>query len=331
VLPDHPAEDTQTITETLALARNTGDLEAGLRHFMAERPTQLDQYGHPTFRKELIRLLLAEERIEEARAVMPGADDPGPSDWHHVLFARALKKVGRNDEARAHWEACLAANPRHPEAVAALRRADAKPAESGTISVPSEIDPAAPLLPRMSEAERLMFRRALDGVENFLEFGAGGSTAVAANAGVKRIVSVESDKEWLDMLAKRPEIAALDYTPFFIDIGPTGNWGVPTDRSTAPKWPAYYQSVWKTLPWQPDIVLVDGRFRVACALASLLNCAPGTRILIHDFWNRRHYHVVLKYLATVERVDSLGMFRAKPDIDKNDLLADLAAHAEDPR
>eukprot|EP00922_Rhytidocystis_sp_ex-Travisia-forbesii_P017214 GHVS01025675.1.p1 GENE.GHVS01025675.1~~GHVS01025675.1.p1 ORF type:complete len:465 (+),score=75.40 GHVS01025675.1:68-1462(+) len=40
---------------------------------------------------------------------------------------------------------------------------------------------------------------------------------------------------------------------------------------------------------QPDIILVDGRYRVTCALMTLLYVHPLSVVLIHDFWNRPAY------------------------------------------
>lgn len=302
--------------------------EADLHNGMAQTPDLRDQYGDPTFRKELMRLLLAQGRWDEAEALVPEPGAPDAGSWHHILFARAHQKAGDKDAARTHWQAFLETHPGHAEAVAALNSATISRTPRPTL--PPGMDPKAPLLPRMTDPERDMFQRALEGVENFLEFGAGGSTTLAARAGVKRIASVESDVQWLDLLAQRPEIAAVDFTALHIDIGPTGAWGMPRDPASAPKWPAYHQAVWRKLAWQPDLVLVDGRFRVACALATILNCAPDTKIVIHDFWDRPQYHVVLRYLETLERTDTLGVFRAKPTLVMKDLVSDLLAHACNP-
>lgn len=291
--------------------------EIALREELAAHPEQLDQYGDPTFRKELVRLLLSQNRLDEATALIPADGGTGTPGWHHILFARALDKAGRKDAARTHWQAFLAARPHHPEAMQALAVAP----------VPV---PEGPMMPRMTGAELVTFQRVLKGVERFLEFGAGGSTALAARSGVTQIVSVESDRTWLDRLAGLPEMAGVAFTPFHVDIGPIGAWGMPTNPASAPKWPGYHQAVWKTLSWAPDLVLVDGRFRVACTLATVLNCRPGTPVVIHDFWDRPQYHGVLRYLDTVERVDTLGVFRIKEGIEIRELVADLLEYAGIP-
>ena len=65
---------------------------------------------------------------------------------------------------------------------------------------------------------------------------------------------------------------------------------------------------------QPDTVLVDGRFRVACFLASLIYLQPGAVILWDDYRGRDSYYVVESivkptrfhgYMAEFSRVDQL--------------------------
>lgn len=299
-----------------------------LRVGIERYPAELDEYQTPLFCKELVRLLLSGNRYNEAEEAVDAHGSYGAAGWHRILFARAYDRAGKRDAAYKQWRAFLSTHPGHPEAVAAL--GGIVSSRVSTPSPPPLADPAAPLPVRMTDPEREMFQGALQGVENFLEFGAGGSTALAAKSGVKCIVSVESDAGWLDLLATRGEIAAVDFTGLHIDIGPVGPWGMPSDLSTAPKWPRYHQEVWSKLPWQPDLVLVDGRFRVACSLAAVFNCSPDTRIVIHDFWNRPQYHLVLKYLDVLGRVETLGIFRAKRGFDLKDLVSDLIAHACDP-
>lgn len=329
VLKGKPArKETDGRPEALLLrdavsAAKRGDAEHAeklLRDGLERHPTHLDQYGDPMFRKELLRLFLSLGRLDEAEALVAVPDDVGRKGWHHILFARALTAAGEKEKARVHWTAFGTVHPGHPEVLAALRPAGA-PAPAPEV--------AAPLDPRMTPAERGVFEKWLSGVTFLLEFGAGGSTSLAARSGVSYIVSVESDVQWLDRLSRRPEMKGIRFVPFHVDIGPTGAWGTPTDPATARRWPGYYRAVWKKIERTPDLVLVDGRFRVACALTSLLHCAPETPIVIHDFWDRPQYHVVLKYLDCIEQADTIGVFRRKQDIDWQGLAIDLVEHVLD--
>lgn len=42
--------------------------------------------------------------------------------------------------------------------------------------------------------------------------------------------------------------------------------------------------------FSPDLVLIDGRFRVACLLTALLKAKAGTVILFDDYLNRRELY-----------------------------------------
>ena len=103
-----------------------------------------------------------------------------------------------------------------------------------------------------------------------------------------------------------------------VDIGKTKAWGFPVDESRKESWKSYPEIVHQ-LDGDWDTVLIDGRFRVACVVNVLLRVDPRCRILIHDFWNRNSYHVVLNYLDVVRSVDTLGVFRKRPKCRENEL------------
>lgn len=300
--------------------------EAELREAMERDGKALDAYGDPVYRKELLRLVLSQRRFEEAAKLMPCGDGPGRPGWHHILFARAFDDAARMEEAQEAWREVLRAFPGQPEAIAALARLERARAPAAQLEEPLE--------PRMSQSEQGLFATALHEARFLLEFGAGGSTSFAARLGVARIVSVESDRSWLDCLAVRPEIKAVDFTAYHVDIGPTGQWGTPVDPSRARGWPAYYRRVWADLAARndvPDVVLVDGRFRVACVLSSLLQIGPSTKLIVHDFWDRPHYHCVLAHLDCIGRADTLGVFVPRGDIDWRRVAEELIDHALDVR
>lgn len=179
--------------------------------------------------------------------------------------------------------------------------------------------------PHMSASEIALFERQLAGKASLLEFGCGGSTVTAARQ-VPRIVSVDSDPAWLAKVAGDPALAECDFTPFHADIGPVGEWGYPVDERRMRDWPRYHAAVWRGMRGSPDVVLVDGRFRVACILQSLIHCAPACPLLVHDFRDRLQYHVVLEHSDIVASADTLVVLRAKPAIDGKAVLHDLFDH-----
>ena len=78
-----------------------------------------------------------------------------------------------------------------------------------------------------------------------------------------------------------------------------------------------------------DVVLVDGRFRVAWALAAFRHLAPGGKLLVHDF-ERPEYHVLLRFYDMVQKVDTLALLTPKPTVDHDALRRALSDHKHDP-
>jgi hypothetical protein len=187
-----------------------------------------------------------------------------------------------------------------------------------------------PLLPRMSAPEVALLKRHLKGARSLLEFGCGGSTVLAAGLGIERIASVDSDPAWLEQVARHPKVRAIHFKGRYADIGPIGLWGKPRRSAYAHRWPAYSSAIWGELDAIPDVVLVDGRFRVACCLQALLHAGPKAKIIFHDFWDRPQYHTVLGYMECLGRADTLAVFKAKERVDWKALAQDLARHLLDP-
>ncbi len=190
------------------------------------------------------------------------------------------------------------------------------------------------LKPHMTDGEIELFSRHLRTAESIVEFGCGGSTKLAVDLGVSLIHSVESDPAWVKTLSVHPElvpsIASGKLHLHYADVGPVRKWGAPVDNQAAGRWNTYYTSVWKKVAGKPDLVLVDGRWRVACVARAIIEC-PGSTIVIHDFWPRRNYHVVLGFLDHLDTVDTMGVFRARNDIDWPALCRVSAQYATDIR
>lgn len=50
-----------------------------------------------------------------------------------------------------------------------------------------------------------------------------------------------------------------------------------------------------------DIILIDGRFRVSCALKSYNIIDLDTILVFDDFLNRKHYHIILEYFKIINK------------------------------
>jgi hypothetical protein len=80
-----------------------------------------------------------------------------------------------------------------------------------------------------------------------------------------------------------------------------------------------------------DVVLVDGRFRVAAALKTLWHIDGSSVVLVHDWPSRKEwYGRVLAYYDIVDSVDELVVLARKSDLDWAAAAADLAKYVKKP-
>ena len=162
----------------------------------------------------------------------------------------------------------------------------------------------------------------------YLEFGAGESTVYAAGLpNLQQVDCIESSKEYVaENLLPHPEVhnaLATGKLHFhFPDIGKTGDWGHPVDRKSEHLWPAYSKAIFSEKA-DYGLVFVDGRFRVACTLNAILKTPQECEIIIHDFWNRGQYHIVLLYLDVKESADTMASFTKKKSINLQKLHAHI--------
>lgn len=215
---------------------------------------------------------------------------------------------------------------------------------------PARMAPRAAAMPgigqlRMHPVEAALFRAQLTPPPGcYLEWGLGGSTAEALRARAGLVVSVEGDAAWIAGARRDAQVVAAQAQGrlrlLHADIGPTGDWGTPTDPATAARWPGYAEAPWAVLAqagaW-PDLVLVDGRFRVACCLVLAREAlarrgqAPP-RLMLHDFNAKRpHYAAIGIAWRQVDRAGTLRVFRLRGRVDPAALAAAIASHAQDPR
>lgn len=151
----------------------------------------------------------------------------------------------------------------------------------------------------------------------YLEYGAGASTLLAADAGIPSI-SIESDARYAE--AVRAALAGGELNKVVaIDIGVTEDWGYPVWTFPTPgalrKWRRYPMAgpgSLEALGRFPDLVLIDGRFRVACCLAIARVAAERgekTEILFDDYALRPQYRVIEKVLGIPDVIGRARIFR----------------------
>ncbi len=150
---------------------------------------------------------------------------------------------------------------------------------------------------------------------NILEYGSGGSTVLAARSTNARILSIESDRVWANNLTnflEQERIGTDRVVVHWANIGPTGKWGYPKDQSRWRKYPSYALYPWEKCEFSPDVVLIDGRFRLACLAATVMFAAKPTTILFDDYYQRNVYQTAEKVIRPVQSVGRMAKFEIEP-------------------
>lgn len=166
----------------------------------------------------------------------------------------------------------------------------------------------------LPEAEAAAVRQAYTGANVVLEYGSGGSTVMAAELGAE-VWAVESDAGWArrmqDWFAANP--AAGRARVLHADIGPTKAWGHPADDSHFRHWPDYPQAVWEHADFpHPDVVLVDGRFRLACFLTVAFRILRKVTLFFDDYRGRAAYHAAETLAPPSRMIGRMARFDLTP-------------------
>ena len=167
----------------------------------------------------------------------------------------------------------------------------------------------------LPEAEAAYITTRYAEAEVILEYGSGGSTFVAAEVAKRKVFSVESDKKWAaDLSASvRYHFPDKDVQVHHADIGPTKEWGHPKSAASFRNFSDYPLSVWDRPDFeQPDMVLIDGRFRPACFLTVLFKSTKPVTVLWDDYIDRPAYHEVEDLAKPVEMIGRMARFELTP-------------------
>lgn len=135
-----------------------------------------------------------------------------------------------------------------------------------------------------------LFKSAARKSSAYGEYGVGDSTVWMATHTSLPIVSVDTSEEWIVFVRERlPDDGSAHLT--HIDLGPLGAWGRPLTYQARNAFIDYAEAPFSTAI-RPDLILVDGRLRVACFLTALLRANSGATVIFDDYMRRPHYHVV---------------------------------------
>jgi len=163
--------------------------------------------------------------------------------------------------------------------------------------------------------------------ETYLEWGCGKSTSFYPLLASKKAHAIDNYPEWCETVRKSPVVRCLEDAkrlqffcetvkwPNGTDI-PVGKLGLPINKNdTVAAAMSYVNFVDKIGLRHYDVALVDGRFRVACALKLLGYLDRKSILFVHDFWERAlrlpDYREILKWYDVIGRTRSIAAFRMK--------------------
>lgn len=202
----------------------------------------------------------------------------------------------------------------------------------------------------------------LRNASNFFEFGTGASTVhLASKFPHLKIQAVELDEHWAGRVNAHLKHLSASATVRHVDIGATEVFGFPeenlstcirqgrhvakvcdgrclehcgysvpvavTKTSWRGQWPSFSDQILHMPPGDPgfwQVILVDSRFRVACALKAFLHLhlagkagAAGSdkgRVLVHDWAESRmqKYKEIQNFGQIQLRIANMAVFRARP-------------------
>ena len=168
--------------------------------------------------------------------------------------------------------------------------------------------------PELFEGEGERFKELIQEVSIFGEYGCGYSTIWIYQNTKCKILSVDSSREWVDKT-----VIAVNHDPRvdcrWVDLGELRRWGRPKDYQKRENFPVYINSIWEREE-KPQLVLVDGRFRVSCFLKSLLRAEAGSIIVFDDYVDRPHYHIVEEFVAAKETWGRQAYFEVPLEMDR---------------
>src|SRR6185436_4035907 len=140
------------------------------------------------------------------------------------------------------------------------------------------IFPSILYYPHLDKKEFKFLHQFVKNKKTVVEFGSGGSTIYFCDKKL-RVYTVESNPAFFRYMNSIPLIKRSlkkDLIFRYIDIGPTDQWGTPTENEQANRWPQYYTGIWEDVLAKndrPGLIFIDGRFRVCCCLYALIKIA----------------------------------------------------------
>ncbi len=167
------------------------------------------------------------------------------------------------------------------------------------------------------DGDDALFKTLVSKADIYGEYGVGQSTSWVFKNSSANILSVDTSKEWIEKV--KSNLDSSDRLKLeWIDLGELGDWGRPVNYSKRENIYKYIESIWGR-DESPELVLIDGRFRVCCFLYSLIKGNSGTKIIFDDYTNRPYYHVIEEFISPVDICGRQALFIIPDEINLEEI------------
>jgi len=187
-----------------------------------------------------------------------------------------------------------------------------------------------PLAGGLSNIDRDILADIYTNATSLFEYGLGESTLLAAHVGVPRYSGIDTDAVWI---SKARDGAPGHFRFYLADIGKIRDFGNPINPKLSKN---VLNSQLAPLIMEPlpfDVYMVDGRYRVACLLASFLHSSArggeDPTVLLHDCkreWLQlaaKHFNVTRKEGADI------CVYKRKESTTDEELIEEWKKHNKD--
>ena len=143
----------------------------------------------------------------------------------------------------------------------------------------------------------------------YFETGSGCSSVIAKYYS-KKSYAVEGCRQFYELGLKN----GLKNVLLFKDLKPDNPiWSFPGKSSNLNDWKNYFQAY--KVEYNADVILIDGRFKIATAMDVFNKIRNDTIILLHEYNFRPQYFVIENYYKYIYHWGSLYAFIKNPEIE----------------
>lgn len=164
----------------------------------------------------------------------------------------------------------------------------------------------------------------------FLQYGCLTYTqAACSRTNIHKVIAVESNKTLSDSVYQSV-VQKEKLHMVYANLGEVSSGGQPVSTEKFKNYHTYM-----VLPWAladkymliPDTILINGPFKIACFLYSLICAKEGTVILFNDFFKNPAYEMVRNYCALEKRHGDAAEFIVRKNYVMSDIAANIAKYS----